>query len=191
MAKIKKVKKYQTSGPPLTVNRVGKFKKQTFETDTSGYAAGKKSFPTKITTTRINKKGEEEPMKNSIYMRNVRRGAVEEELGQREKMKKQMEGKMKMGGKMKKAAMGVTEGPGPKKTVMQKLKMKYPDVDTTAKGDVRGSEMNASAPKKVLKKYNDTYNAFEKKFGNKPAKDKKGGVVKSKMKMGGKMSKKK
>jgi hypothetical protein len=180
MGTIKKTKKYQTSGPPLTVNRVGKFKKQTFETDTSGYAAGKKSFPTKITTTRINKKGEEEPMKNSIYMRNVRRGAVEEELGQREKMKKQTEGKMKMGGKVKKAQAGMT---------MKQLKMKYPSADTTAKGDVRGSEMNASAPKKVLKKYNDTYNAFEKKFGNKPAKDKKGGVVKSKMKMGGKMSK--
>jgi hypothetical protein len=38
--------------------------------------------------------------------------------------------------------------------------------------------MNSGAPKKTLKKYNDTYNAFEKKFGNKPAKDKKGGVVK-------------
>jgi hypothetical protein len=92
---------------------------------------------------------------------------------------------------MKKAAMGTMQKPGPKKTVMQKLKMKYPDVDTTAKGDVRGSEMNAYAPKKVLKKYNDTYNAFEKKFGNKPAKDKKGGVVKKTMKTGGKMSKKK
>ena len=61
---------------------------------------------------------------------------------------------------------------------MKQLKMKYPDADTTAKGDVRGSEMNSGAPKKVLKKYNDTYNAFEKKFGNKPA-----------MKMGGKMKK--
>jgi hypothetical protein len=80
--------------------------------------------------------------------------------------------------KVKKAMMGTKEGPGPKKTVMQKLKMKYPDVDTTAKGDVRGSEMNSGAPKKVLQKYNDTYNAFEKKFGNKPA-----------MKMGGKMKK--
>jgi len=77
---------------------------------------------------------------------------------------------------VKKAQKGMT---------MKQLKMKYPSADTTAKGDVRGSEMNSGAPKKVLKKYNDTYNAFEKKFGNKPAKDKKGGVVKSKMKMGG------
>jgi len=61
---------------------------------------------------------------------------------------------------------------------MKELKMKYPNVDTTAKGDVRGSEMNSGAPKKVLKKYNDTYNAFEKKFGNKPAKNKMGGKVK-------------
>jgi len=72
---------------------------------------------------------------------------------------------------------------------MKQLKMKYPSVDTTAKGDVRGSEMNAYAPKKELKKYNDTYNAFEKKFGNKPAKDKKGGVVKKKMKIGGSVKK--
>jgi hypothetical protein len=66
-----------------------------------------------------------------------------------------------------------------KGTVMQKLKAKYPNVDTTAKGDVRGTEMNAYAPKKVIKKYNDTYNAFDKKFGKgKPA-----------MKMGGKIKK--
>jgi len=189
MGTIKKTKKYQTSGPPLTLTRVGNFKKQTFETDTSGFAAGKKSFPTKITTTRINKKGEEEPMKNSIYMRNVRRGAVEEQLGQKEKMKKQMEEK----GNMKKAAMGfTTTSETTKKPVgmtMKQLKMKYSDADTGAKGDVRGSEINSGAPKKVLKKYNDTYNAFEKKFGNKPAKDKKGGVVKKTMKMGGKVSK--
>jgi hypothetical protein len=72
---------------------------------------------------------------------------------------------------------------------MKELKMKYPDADTTAKGDVRGTEMNSGAPKKVLNKYNDTYNAFEKKFGNKPATNKKGGVVKKTMKMGGKVSK--
>ena len=66
-----------------------------------------------------------------------------------------------------------------KGTVMQKLKAKYPNVDTTYKGDVRGSEMNAYAPKKVIKKYNDTYNAFDKKFGKgKPA-----------MKMGDKIKK--
>jgi len=187
MGTIKKTKKYQTSGPPLTVTRAGKFKKQIFETDTTGYAAGKKSFPTKVTTTRINKKGEELPMAWSPYMTNVRRGAVEEQLGQKEKMKKQEEekpkGKMKTGGKVKKAQAGIT---------MKQLKMKYPDADTTAKGDVRGSEMNASAPKKVLKKYNDTYNAFEKKFGNKPAKNKMGGKVSKMMsKMKSKMSKKK
>jgi hypothetical protein len=63
-----------------------------------------------------------------------------------------------------------------KGTVMQKLKAKYPDVDTTAKGDVRGSEMNAYAPKKVVKKYSDTYDAFDKKFGKgKPATNKNGG----------------
>lgn len=80
---------------------------------------------------------------------------------------------------IKKAQKGIT---------MKQLKMKYPSADTTAKGDVRGSEINSGAPKKVLKKYNDTYNAFEKKFGNKPAKDKKGGVVKKKMKNGGSLS---
>jgi hypothetical protein len=86
---------------------------------------------------------------------------------------------MKKGGAIKKAQKGMT---------MKQLKMKYPSVDTTAKGDVRGIEMNAYAPKKVLQKYNDTYNAFDRKFGNKPAKDKKGGVVK-KAKMGTKMTK--
>ena len=81
---------------------------------------------------------------------------------------------------------------------MKQLKAKYPKADTTARGDVRGTEMNAYAPKKVLKEYNDKYNAFERKFGSKPAKDKKGGVVKkaavpkkSMMKKGGKTSKKK
>lgn len=56
---------------------------------------------------------------------------------------------------VKKAQKGMT---------MKQLKMKYPDVDTTARGDVRGSEMNAYAPKKELKKYNDTYNAFDRKY---------------------------
>ena len=84
---------------------------------------------------------------------------------------------MKKGGKVKKAQAGMT---------MKQLKTKYPDVDTTAKGDVRGSEMNAYAPKKALQKYNDTYNAFEKKFKGGPAKDK---PTKKSMKMGGKMSK--
>lgn len=71
--------------------------------------------------------------------------------------------------KVKKAQKGMT---------MKQLKMKYPDVDTTAKGDVRGSEMNSGAPKKVLKKYNDTYDAFDKKFKGGPAKNKMGGKVK-------------
>ena len=66
---------------------------------------------------------------------------------------------------IKKAQKGMT---------MKQLKMKYADADTTAKGDVRGSEINSGAPKKVLKKYNDTYDAFDKKFGNKPAKNKMG-----------------
>jgi hypothetical protein len=64
-----------------------------------------------------------------------------------------------------------------KGTVMQKLKAKYPNVDTTAKGDVRGTEMNAYAPKKVVKKYSDTYDAFDKKF-NKGKSYKTGGKIK-------------
>jgi hypothetical protein len=98
-------------------------------------------------------------------------------------------GKAKKGAKIKKALMGTSEGPGPKKTVMQKLKMKYPDADTGRAGDVRGTEMYSNAPKPVLQRYNDTYNAFEKKFGNKPATNKKGGVTKKTMKMGGKTKK--
>ena len=77
---------------------------------------------------------------------------------------------------VKKAANGTTTAQTTKKpTVMQKLLSKYPGTDTTAKGDVRGSEMNAYAPKKVVKKYSDTYDAFDKKFGNKPATNKNGG----------------
>lgn len=104
-------------------------------------------------------------------------------------------GMMKAGGKMKKAQTGMT---------MKQLKSKYPDVDTTAKGDVRGSEMSSGAPKKVLQKYNDTYNAFERKYKggssdvkSSPAKIKKSQYgsslpkPKPSMKMGGKMSKKK
>ena len=72
---------------------------------------------------------------------------------------------------------------------MKELKMKYPTIDTGKAGDVRGSEINSGAPKKALDKYNDAYNAFDKKFGNKPASNKKGGVVKKTMKMGGKVSK--
>ena len=64
-----------------------------------------------------------------------------------------------------------------KGTVMQNLKAKYPNVDTTAKGDVRGTEMNAYAPKKVVKQYSDTYDAFDKKF-NKGKAYKTGGKIK-------------
>jgi len=78
---------------------------------------------------------------------------------------------------MKKAQKGMT---------MKQLKSKYPDADTTAKGDVRGTEMNSGAPKKVLDRYNDTYNAFDKKFKGGAAKDK---PSKMKMKAGGKVSK--
>ena len=84
---------------------------------------------------------------------------------------------------MKKMQMGGSSKVSPKAMSMKDLKKKYPDVDTTASGDVRGTEMNAYAPKKVLQKYNDTYNAFDKKFkGGRSYK--KGGSV-SKMKMGG------
>ena len=90
--------------------------------------------------------------------------------------------------KIKKAQKGMT---------MVELKKKYPTADTTAKGDVRGTEMNAYAPKKVVERYSDTYGAFEKKFGNKPATDAKkpmkkqkmGGVTKKKLKMGGAVKK--
>jgi hypothetical protein len=80
--------------------------------------------------------------------------------------------------------------PGKKQTVfpamsMKELKAKYPNADTTARGDVRGIEINAYAPKKVLQQYNDTYNAFDKKFKNSPAYKKGGSVGKPKMKMGG------
>jgi hypothetical protein len=64
---------------------------------------------------------------------------------------------------VKKAQKGMT---------MKQLKMKYPSADTTAKGDVRGTEVNAYGPKKAIQQYSDTYNAFQRKFGNKPATDK-------------------
>ena len=63
------------------------------------------------------------------------------------------------------------------KTVMQKLKSKYPSADTTAKGDVRGSEINAYGPKKAVKQYSDTYDAFDKKF-NKGKSYRAGGKIK-------------
>lgn len=77
---------------------------------------------------------------------------------------------------------------------MVELKKKYRNADTLR--DVRGEEVNANAPKKILEQYNDTYNAFERKFGNKaapsvkkPAKQKMGGVTKKKLKMGGAVKK--
>ena len=98
---------------------------------------------------------------------------------------------MKKGGKVKKAQDG--------RTVMQKLKAKYPDTDTTAAGDTRFREFNAYAPKKELNKIAEIDKAFNTKYGkDKPAVDKspkkktpnqkKGGVTKKSMKMGGKMT---
>jgi len=73
--------------------------------------------------------------------------------------------------KIKKAQAG--------KTVMQKLKDKYPSADTTKMGDTRFSETYSSLPAKAKKQQDDTESAFDKKFGKgKPA-----------MKMGGKMKK--
>ena len=66
-----------------------------------------------------------------------------------------------------------------KGTVMQKLKSKYPNADTTKMGDTRFSETYTGLPAKVKKQQADTEKAFDKKFGKgKPA-----------MKMGGKMKK--
>jgi len=78
--------------------------------------------------------------------------------------------------KVKKAQAGMT---------MKQLIKKYPGTDTTSRGDVRGSEMNSGAPKKVLDKYNDTYNAFEKKSKEAP----KAKPAKKSMKMGGSVKK--
>jgi hypothetical protein len=98
---------------------------------------------------------------------------------------------MKKGGSskpMKKMQKGGSKKTAPKAMSMKELNKKYPGIDTTAAGDVRGTEMNAYAPKKVLEKYNDTYNAFDKKFKKGPS-YKKGGSVgtskKTKMAMGG------
>ena len=66
-----------------------------------------------------------------------------------------------------------------KGTVMQKLKAKYPNADTTKMGDTRFSETFTGLPAKVKKQQADTEKAFDKKFGKgKPA-----------MKMGGKIKK--
>ena len=86
-----------------------------------------------------------------------------------ERPEPEMKSKLKTGGSVSKAQAG--------KTVMQKLKSKYPSADTTAKGDVRGTEMNAYAPKKVVKQYSDTYDAFDKKF-NKGKSYRAGGKIK-------------
>ena len=81
---------------------------------------------------------------------------------------------------VKKAQKGLT---------MKQLKMKYPDVDTTAKGDVRGSEISSGAPKKVLQKYNDTYNAFDRKYKGGSSDTKMSPAKIKKNKMGGKVKK--
>jgi len=149
-------------------------------------------------------------------------------MGAGSMMKKGGKVKMKMGGMMKKAKMGVTtttettkkpkyenspftnmmkerqSAKTPVGMTMKELKMKYPNVDTGKAGDVRGTEMNSGAPKKVLQQYNDTYNAFDKKFKGGPAKNKMGGILTpskksvgktigklNKAKSGSKMSKKK
>jgi len=66
-----------------------------------------------------------------------------------------------------------------KGTVMQKLKAKYPNADTSKMGDTRFSETYTGLPAKAKKQQADTEKAFDKKFGKgKPA-----------MKMGGKMKK--
>lgn len=82
--------------------------------------------------------------------------------------------------KIKKAQNGMT---------MKQLKSKYPDADTTAKGDVRGTEINSGASKKALDRYNDTYNAFDRKYKGGAAKDTKMKPTKIKMKTGGKVKK--
>lgn len=66
-----------------------------------------------------------------------------------------------------------------KGTVMQKLKAKYPNADTSKMGDTRYSETYTGLPAKAKKQQADTEKAFDKKFGKgKPA-----------MKMGGKIKK--
>jgi hypothetical protein len=87
-------------------------------------------------------------------------------------------------------------------TPMKDYVKKYPGSasDTLSKNDPRGSEINSGAPKKVLSKYNDLYNAFDKKFKGAASYKKGGKVAKSgcancgkkvSMKKGGKISKKK
>jgi hypothetical protein len=73
------------------------------------------------------------------------------------------------------------------KTVMQKLKDRYPKADTSAAGDTRFQEYNAYASKKFLDELAATDSAFNKKYGkDQPAIDKKpvkkqqaGGVTKA------------
>jgi len=77
---------------------------------------------------------------------------------------------------VKKAQAGMT---------MKQLIKKYPGTDTTSRGDVRGSEMNSGAPKKVLDKYNATYDAFDRKSKEAP----KAKPAKKSMKMGGSVKK--
>ena len=63
-----------------------------------------------------------------------------------------------------------------KGTVMQKLKAKYSNADTTKMGDTRFSETYTGLPAKAKKQQADTEKAFDKKFGKgKPATNKNGG----------------
>ena len=63
-----------------------------------------------------------------------------------------------------------------KGTVMQKLKAKYSNADTTKMGDTRFSETFTGLPAKAKKQQADTEKAFDKKFGKgKPATNKNGG----------------
>jgi hypothetical protein len=116
------------------------------------------------------------PLAAGVSKKSPKAGPVDAK-GAYTKVQERTLGNMKKGGKIKKAQEGMT---------MKQLKSKYPDADTTAKGDVRGTEMNSGAPKKALDRYNDTYNAFDKKYKGGAAKDK---PSKMKMKMGGKVSK--
>lgn len=65
-----------------------------------------------------------------------------------------------------------------KGTVMQKLKKRYPDVDTSSAGDTRYQEFNAYSPKKELDKISATDSAFNKKFGKGKPSYKAGGKMK-------------
>lgn len=64
------------------------------------------------------------------------------------------------------------------KTVMQKLKAKYPSADTTKMGDTRFSETFTGLPAKAKKQQKETEGAFEKKFGKGKPSYRAGGKIK-------------